>query len=87
MTARSVVDRSDTSSTTPDSDHGSTVIVSPTENQPSKNIRRPAMMSVRKRWPAKPTSTMTSDETARALVFPKPAICPIESTRATPNAT
>ena len=87
VTARSVVERSDISSTTPDSDQGSTVIVSPTENHPSKNMSRPAMMSVRKRWPAKPIRTTMSDAPARAATLEKPETWTNEKTSASRNAT
>ena len=84
VTARSVVDRSDISSTTPASAQGSMVIVSPTENQPSKNMRKPAMMSVRNRWPAKPIRTTMRDAPARAVTFEKPEIWRNENVSARP---
>ena len=84
VTARSVVDRSDISSTTPASAQGSMVIVSLTENQPSKNMRKPAMMSVRNRWPAKPIRTTMSRRTGERLTFEKPEIWRNENVSARP---
>ena len=86
VTARSVVERSDTSSTTPDRSSGSITIVSPTENQPSKNISRPATRSVRKRWPANPISTTSSDAPAIAVLLVQPSSWPIEIAIANPYA-
>ena len=60
------------------------MIVSPTENQPSKNMRNPAMMSVRNRWPAKPIRTTISDAPASAVTFEKPEIWTNEKTSASP---
>ena len=51
---RSVIERSETDSTIPWTCRASIATVSPIRNQPSKNISRPAITSIRKRCAAKP---------------------------------
>ncbi len=74
MTVRRRVERSPTSSTMPSSAHGSMVMLSPTANQPSKNMNAPARMSVRKRWPEKAISSTISEAPATVVTLPAPGI-------------
>ena len=73
FTERTVVARSDNSSTTPSSLNGSMMIRSPTAYQPSNSMKAPVRISVRKRWPAKPISTTSSEAPATVVTLPPPA--------------
>ena len=61
---RSGSERSETDSTTPCTCKASTATVSPIRNQPSKNISRPAITSVRNRCAAKPMMIARNDAPA-----------------------
>ena len=61
MMLRSVSERSETDSTTPWTFRTSIATVSPIRNQPSKNISRPAITSIRNRCAAKPITIATND--------------------------
>ena len=82
-----VVARSATSSTTPSSFHGSTVMVSPTENQPSNSITAPVRTSVRNRWAAKPTISTSSEAPAIAVTAVPVVTCAAMYRPATTTAT
>src|SRR5919198_1451085 len=67
--------------------HGSIETRSPTSNQFSKNMSRPAMMSQRTRWTAKPTTIAMNAPPAIVSACLTPLRTMIERTSATPNAT
>ena len=85
-TERSLTERSETSSTTPWRPHGSIEIRSPTSNQFSKNMSRPAMMSQSTRWTAKPTTIAMNAPPAIVSACSTPLRTMIERTTASPNA-
>ena len=83
---RSVIERSETDSTTPCTCRVSMATVSPIRNQPSKNISRPAITSIRKRCAAKPITIATNDAPTTVCSRCAPESTTIESSRATANA-
>ena len=76
-TERSLVDRSDVSSTIPPSPEGSMMIESPIANQFSNCMKSPLRMSIRKRCSAKPSTSTSSEAPAIALRPLTPASCAI----------
>ncbi len=60
------------------------LMLSPTENQPSKNMKNPARMSVRNRCAAKPTSTTISDAPATVPLRPPKLSAPSARISAAP---
>ncbi len=89
VTERISVCRSETSSTTPWCWAPAwTTTVSPTENQRSTNIIRPARMSMRILWAAKAPTMIRNEAPAIAVSRSTPPISrPIERTTAVPKAT
>ncbi len=89
VTERSFVRRSEISSTTPWSSRPAwTITVSPTKNQRSTNIVRPAMMSTRILCVANPATMTRNDAPAMAVSWSTPPVSwPMERTMAVPKAT
>ena len=83
---RSVSERSETDSTTPCIFRTSIATVSPIRNQPSKNISRPAITSIRNRCAANPITIATKDAPTIVCTRCAPERTTIESTSASAKA-